>query len=75
MDIVDVERFWQLRQEGLVLGAERERCQMLEDLALVVHDQEGRPYIVQPTAFKRNLELLFIARETYVRNGWGSPPF
>jgi hypothetical protein len=30
---------------------------------------------VHPSAFKRNLYLLHIARKVYVRNGWGAPPF
>lgn len=75
MEIADVERIQQLRRDGLVLGERREQCEMLPDLDLIIHDQEGRVYIVKPSAFKKNLQLLFIAREEYVKKGWGSPPF
>lgn len=76
MEIEDVQRIQQLRQEGLVLGERPELCEMLErDLALIVHDQEGRAYVVKPSAFKKNLQLLAVARKVYVRNGWGAPPF
>ena len=75
MEIEDIERIQQLRMEGRVLGERREQCDILEDLGLIIHDQEGTAYVVKPSAFKRNLQLLFIAREVYVRKGWGAPPF
>ena len=75
MEIADIQRIQQLRQEGLVFAEQPEQCEMLEDLALVVRDQQGKAYVVHPSAFKRNLYLLHIARKVYVRNGWGAPPF
>lgn len=75
MEIADVERIQQLRREGLVLGEQRDQCEMREDLDLIVYDQQGRRYIVKPSVFKKNLQLLLIAREVYTKQGWGSPPF
>jgi hypothetical protein len=75
MEIENVERLWQLRSEGRELGADRTRCEMRRELDLIVHDQEGTTYVVKPDVFKRNLQLLHIAREAYTRNGWGAPPF
>lgn len=74
MEITDVERIWQLNNEGRLL-TNRVQCEMLRGLDLVVHEEDGTTYVVKPEAFRRNLPLLHIAREAYMRNGWGAPPF